>query len=109
MSAPEVSHGRGGAGNINPDDTKYADAEIVRAGEEGTGVSTGRGGKHLLSSIHTYESQKRRRPLISFHGAIPGPGAKMRLISNALFKGRASFLISRVGLISARPRDYFIS
>ncbi|KAJ4408241.1 hypothetical protein N0V82_009727 [Gnomoniopsis sp. IMI 355080] len=44
MSAPEVSHGRGGAGNINPDDTKYTDAEIVRAGEEGTGISTGRGG-----------------------------------------------------------------
>ncbi|CAN8099468.1 unnamed protein product [Discula destructiva] len=44
MTAPEISHGRGGAGNINPDDTKYADAEIVRAGEEGTGVSTGRGG-----------------------------------------------------------------
>lgn len=44
MSAPEISHGRGGAGNINADDTKYTDAEIVRAGEEGTGVSTGRGG-----------------------------------------------------------------
>lgn len=44
MSAPEVSHGRGGAGNITPDDTKYADSEIVRAGDEGTGVSTGRGG-----------------------------------------------------------------
>lgn len=44
MSAPEVSHGRGGAGNITPDDTKYTDAGIVRAGEEGTAVSTGRGG-----------------------------------------------------------------
>ncbi|KUI53980.1 hypothetical protein VP1G_01415 [Cytospora mali] len=44
MSGPEVSHGRGGAGNITQDDTKYADAEIVREGETGTGVSTGRGG-----------------------------------------------------------------
>lgn len=44
MSAPEVSHGRGGAGNITPDDTQYKDAEIIRAGDEGTGVSTGRGG-----------------------------------------------------------------
>lgn len=44
MSVPEVSHGRGGAGNITADDTQYTDAEIVREGEAGTGVSTGRGG-----------------------------------------------------------------
>ncbi|EMR62086.1 hypothetical protein MGN70_009595 [Eutypa lata] len=48
MSAPEVSHGRGGAGNINPDSTKYVDGEIVRAGPEGShedgAYSTGRGG-----------------------------------------------------------------
>lgn len=43
-TGPEVSHGRGGAGNITPDNTQYADAEIVREGETGTGVSTGRGG-----------------------------------------------------------------
>ncbi|KAL7628740.1 hypothetical protein AAE478_000255 [Parahypoxylon ruwenzoriense] len=47
-SAPEVSHGRGGAGNINPDDTKYVDGEIVRQGEQGShgdgAFSTGRGG-----------------------------------------------------------------
>ncbi|KAI1765296.1 hypothetical protein GGR53DRAFT_465486 [Hypoxylon sp. FL1150] len=36
MTTPEVSHGRGGAGNINPDDTKYVDGEIVRQGEEGS-------------------------------------------------------------------------
>ncbi|PSR99385.1 hypothetical protein BD289DRAFT_479522 [Coniella lustricola] len=42
--APEVSHGRGGAGNITPDNTQYRDAEIVRSADEGTGVSTGRGG-----------------------------------------------------------------
>ncbi|KAJ0121420.1 hypothetical protein N8I77_004367 [Diaporthe amygdali] len=44
MSAPPVSHGRGGQGNVYPDDTKYTDGEVVREGEAGTGVSTGRGG-----------------------------------------------------------------
>ncbi|KAL2141837.1 hypothetical protein VTI28DRAFT_1873 [Corynascus sepedonium] len=48
MTAPEVSHGRGGAGNINPDDTKYVDGEVVRVGAEGShgdgAFSTGRGG-----------------------------------------------------------------
>ncbi|KAK3334990.1 hypothetical protein B0H65DRAFT_339407 [Neurospora tetraspora] len=48
MAGPEVSHGRGGAGNINPDDTKYVDGEVVRAGAEGShgdgAFSTGRGG-----------------------------------------------------------------
>ncbi|KAK8055773.1 hypothetical protein PG993_001000 [Apiospora rasikravindrae] len=48
MSAPEVSHGRGGAGNINPDSTQYVDGEITRQGEEGSQnagpYSTGRGG-----------------------------------------------------------------
>ncbi|KAJ4296108.1 hypothetical protein N0V88_004810 [Collariella sp. IMI 366227] len=46
--APEVSHGRGGAGNINPDDTQYVDGEVVRVGAEGShgdgAFSTGRGG-----------------------------------------------------------------
>ncbi|KAI1733973.1 hypothetical protein F4680DRAFT_367328 [Xylaria scruposa] len=49
MTTPEVSHGRGGAGNINPDDTQYVDGSIVRQGEEGThgdgAYSTGRGGE----------------------------------------------------------------
>lgn len=51
--APEVSHGRGGAGNITPDNTQYTDAEIVRTADEGTGVSTGRGGMShfFVSSI----------------------------------------------------------
>jgi len=48
MATPEVSHGRGGAGNINPDDTKYVDGEVVRVGAEGShgdgAFSTGRGG-----------------------------------------------------------------
>ncbi|KAI1820353.1 hypothetical protein F4861DRAFT_523432 [Xylaria intraflava] len=48
MAAREVSHGRGGAGNINPDTTEYVDGEIVRQGQVGThgdgAYSTGRGG-----------------------------------------------------------------
>ncbi|KAK9419567.1 hypothetical protein SUNI508_07303 [Seiridium unicorne] len=54
MTAPEVSHGRGGAGNINPDDTQYVDGEIVRAGTPGSqgagAFSTGRGGTFVLST-----------------------------------------------------------
>ncbi|KAI1213816.1 uncharacterized protein F4807DRAFT_409242 [Annulohypoxylon truncatum] len=48
MTTPEVSHGRGGAGNIHEDNTKYVDGEIVREGTEGShgdgAFSTGRGG-----------------------------------------------------------------
>jgi len=47
-ATPEVSHGRGGAGNIAVDDTPYVDGEVVRAGPEGShadgAFSTGRGG-----------------------------------------------------------------
>lgn len=47
--AAEVSHGRGGAGNIEPDETKYVDGEVVRSGEVGShgdgAFSAGRGGE----------------------------------------------------------------
>lgn len=50
MTTPEVSHGRGGAGNIHEDNTKYVDGEIVREGPEGShgdgAFSTGRGGTY---------------------------------------------------------------
>lgn len=85
MSAPEISHGRGGAGNINPDNTEYADAEIVRAGEEGSAVSTGRGGMlgakagdSKVSFLHTHGAQNigrassREPGLISPRGAAQG-------------------------------------
>ncbi len=46
----EVSHGRGGAGNINVDDTQYVDGAIVRTGAEGShgdgAYSAGRGGAY---------------------------------------------------------------
>lgn len=50
----EVSHGRGGAGNIRPDDTPYTDGEIVRegvVGDQGDGpYSAGRGGAGNIES-----------------------------------------------------------
>lgn len=52
--AVEVSHGRGGAGNINVDDTEYADGKVVRAGIEGShgdgAYSSGRGGAFMTIS-----------------------------------------------------------
>ncbi|CAF9921961.1 MAG: hypothetical protein HETSPECPRED_004683 [Heterodermia speciosa] len=49
-----VSHGRGGAGNLVPDDTPYADGEIVRegpTGDQGDGAySAGRGGAGNIDS-----------------------------------------------------------
>ncbi|KAI1185412.1 hypothetical protein F5B17DRAFT_407949 [Nemania serpens] len=55
-STHEISHGRGGAGNINPDDTQYVDGEIVRQGDVGThgdgAYSTGRGGAANISDQH---------------------------------------------------------
>ncbi|KAI1499198.1 hypothetical protein F5X99DRAFT_411365 [Biscogniauxia marginata] len=55
MTTPEVSHGRGGAGNINPDDTQYTDGEIVRQGPEGPhgdgAFSTGRGGAANIADV----------------------------------------------------------
>ncbi|KAL8988919.1 MAG: hypothetical protein Q9177_002082 [Variospora cf. flavescens] len=50
----EVSHGRGGAGNIKPDDTPYTDGSIVRegpVGDQGDGAySVGRGGAGNIDS-----------------------------------------------------------
>ncbi|RDW78098.1 hypothetical protein BP5796_05950 [Coleophoma crateriformis] len=50
----EVSHGRGGAGNIREDATPYGDGEIVREGVVGDhhdgAFSTGRGGAANIGS-----------------------------------------------------------
>ncbi|OAA60983.1 hypothetical protein SPI_05007 [Niveomyces insectorum RCEF 264] len=63
MTTPEVSHGRGGAGNIEPDDTKYVDGEIVRAGVEGSHndgpFSTGRGGTGNIGDVGLRRSVER--------------------------------------------------
>ncbi|KAI0842956.1 hypothetical protein F5Y06DRAFT_256528 [Hypoxylon sp. FL0890] len=63
MTTPEVSHGRGGAGNITPDNTKYVDGEIVRAGPEGShgdgAFSTGRGGAANIADADKPPSSMR--------------------------------------------------
>ncbi|CAK7201062.1 hypothetical protein SEUCBS139899_003763 [Sporothrix eucalyptigena] len=63
VHTPEVSHGRGGAGNIMPDNTKYVDGEIVRAGVEGSHddgpYSTGRGGSANIGDRASRRSVER--------------------------------------------------
>ncbi|KAH6604705.1 zinc-binding [Trichoderma cornu-damae] len=60
--ATEVSHGRGGAGNIEADETKYVDGEVVRSGVEGShgdgAFSSGRGGAGNISDIGTAASHR---------------------------------------------------
>ncbi|KAL7922630.1 hypothetical protein ACQKWADRAFT_312862 [Trichoderma austrokoningii] len=61
--AAEVSHGRGGAGNIDTDDTKYVDGEVVRSGVEGShgdgAFSSGRGGAGNISDVGTAATQRK--------------------------------------------------
>ncbi|KAL7936856.1 hypothetical protein V8C35DRAFT_293997 [Trichoderma chlorosporum] len=58
----EVSHGRGGAGNIDVDDTKYVDGEVVRSGVVGShgdgAFSAGRGGAGNITDIGTASTQR---------------------------------------------------
>ncbi|TGZ81886.1 hypothetical protein EX30DRAFT_236653 [Ascodesmis nigricans] len=52
-TTPAVSHGRGGAGNIAPDDTQYVDGGIHREGDPaatGGAYSAGRGGAGNIGS-----------------------------------------------------------
>ena len=64
----EVSHGRGGAGNINVDDTQYVDGEVVRAGPEGSrgdgAFSAGRGGAGNISDVGTPTSERKDRDIV---------------------------------------------
>lgn len=68
MATPEVSHGRGGAGNINPDDTKYVDGEVVRVGVEGShgdgAFSTGRGGAANIGDAKKNNALRADKDLI---------------------------------------------
>lgn len=74
----EVSHGRGGAGNINPDDTPYVDGEVVREGvigSHGDGVySAGRGGTFFFF----FPSREAQRLLLE----------KRHLINSVFFSRR---------------------
>jgi len=62
-NSQEVSHGRGGAGNIGEDPTPYGDGEIVRegvVGDHGDGAfSTGRGGAANIGSPKIGATQRK--------------------------------------------------
>ncbi|KPM39943.1 hypothetical protein AK830_g6624 [Neonectria ditissima] len=64
----EVSHGRGGAGNMAADDTKYVDGEVVRAGAEGShgdgAFSSGRGGAGNIGDVGTKSSERLDKDII---------------------------------------------
>ncbi|KAH6898966.1 hypothetical protein B0T10DRAFT_124981 [Thelonectria olida] len=68
MTTNEVSHGRGGAGNINPDSTKYVDGEVVRTGVEGShgdgAFSSGRGGAGNIADVGTKAAERRDQDLV---------------------------------------------
>ncbi|SPN96726.1 uncharacterized protein DNG_00246 [Cephalotrichum gorgonifer] len=77
MAAPEVSHGRGGAGNINPDDTQYVDGEVVRVGVEGShgdgAFSTGRGGSGNIGDAKTTAPLRGDKEVIPEAAIHPAP------------------------------------
>jgi len=62
-NSEDVSHGRGGAGNIGQDSTPYGDGEIVRegvVGDHGDGpFSTGRGGAANIGSPHVKATERK--------------------------------------------------
>ncbi|KAJ3499492.1 hypothetical protein NLG97_g270 [Lecanicillium saksenae] len=64
----EVSHGRGGAGNINPDSTQYVDGEVVREGligSHGDGAySAGRGGAGNIGDKGQPATERKDRDII---------------------------------------------
>ncbi|KAI0505112.1 hypothetical protein F5B22DRAFT_537161 [Xylaria bambusicola] len=75
MPGPEVSHGRGGAGNINPDDTEYVDGEIVRQGDVGThgdgAYSTGRGGSANIADKDTPVAPRADKDVVPVEALRP--------------------------------------
>lgn len=64
----EVSHGRGGAGNIGQDDTPYVDGEIVRmgpAGDHGDGAySSGRGGAANIRDVGVTGAKRNDKEVV---------------------------------------------
>ncbi|KAG5985796.1 hypothetical protein E4U43_005880 [Claviceps pusilla] len=64
----EVSHGRGGAGNIHNDQTKYVDGEVVRAGVEGShgdgAYSSGRGGAGNIGDIGRTPTARKDQDIV---------------------------------------------
>ncbi|GAB0135356.1 hypothetical protein EsDP_00003697 [Epichloe bromicola] len=66
--AVEVSHGRGGAGNINEDKTTYVDGEVVRAGAEGShgdgAYSAGRGGAGNIGDVGRSPTPRKDQDIV---------------------------------------------
>ncbi|KAI0890688.1 uncharacterized protein GGS22DRAFT_151593 [Annulohypoxylon maeteangense] len=75
MTTPEVSHGRGGAGNIHEDNTKYVDGEIVREGTEGShgdgAFSTGRGGAANIADTSVPAAARADREVVPEEATRP--------------------------------------
>ncbi|KAK2019955.1 hypothetical protein LZ32DRAFT_597561 [Colletotrichum eremochloae] len=71
----EVSHGRGGAGNMAADDTKYVDGEVVRAGPEGshgTGAfSSGRGGAGNIADADSQPAPRADKDIVPEEACRP--------------------------------------
>lgn len=125
MSAPEVSHGRGGAGNINPDETKYVDGEVVRvgvAGSHGDGAfSTGRGGKDVEHLPLPPTPSQSLRPVSGPDPGISSPQAQVvwcswpdLIIKHGSFKAhplhaKSSALISSIRPAQGRPSGHIAS
>ncbi|KAL2260133.1 hypothetical protein VTK26DRAFT_5960 [Humicola hyalothermophila] len=68
MTEAKTSHGRGGAGNINPDDTQYVDGEVVRIGAEGShgdgAFSTGRGGAANIGDAGVKQTARTDKDMV---------------------------------------------
>ncbi|RKU46162.1 hypothetical protein DL546_008014 [Coniochaeta pulveracea] len=76
-NTPDVSHGRGGAGNIKPDDTPYVDGEVVRVGVEGShddgAFSAGRGGAGNIGDPGRESFHRKDRELVTPAAMQPAP------------------------------------
>ncbi|POR38671.1 Uncharacterized protein TPAR_01128, partial [Tolypocladium paradoxum] len=76
----EVSHGRGGAGNISVDDTPYIDGEVVRTGVEGShgdgAYSAGRGGAGNIGDVGTAASKRKDQDIVPEVAVRPSQDAQ---------------------------------
>ncbi|KAM0255404.1 hypothetical protein ACHAQJ_005772 [Trichoderma viride] len=118
--AAEVSHGRGGAGNIDADDTKYVDGEVVRSGIVGShgdgAFSAGRGGAGNISDVGTAathrndevavpeEAFRASQDVQGFHTGRGGAGNEFHGEENAEAKPRP---VAPVGLADKLKKKLF--
>lgn len=113
MAGPEVSHGRGGAGNINPDDTQYVDGEVVRVGVEGShedgAFSTGRGGETFPFAHFPFHLGALSGARVASRGGdmfLPSPPAWVfarRTAKAVPYQGRKGRINNVIGFLSPVP------